>query len=59
MVILPIAATQATLDPDITLKTSQAAIVATPSEPRIAPKIDRINSIRRRAMPPRDMISPA
>ena len=52
-VIFPIAATQATLDPDITPKTSQAAIVAIPNDPRIAPTIERIVSISRRAMPPR------
>jgi hypothetical protein len=59
MTSLPIAATQATLEPDITLKTSHAAIVAIPSEPRTAPTSDRTSSIKRRAMPPRDMISPA
>ena len=59
MVSLPIAATQATLDPDITPNTSQAAMVASPSEPRTPPTTDRISSISRRAMPPRAMMSPA
>ena len=59
MVSLPMAATHATLEPDMTLKTSQAAMVAIPSAPRTAPTSDRMSSISRRAMPPRDMISPA
>ena len=59
MVILPMAATHATLEPDITLNTSHAAMVAMPSAPRTAPTSDMMSSISRRAMPPRDMMSPA
>ena len=53
------AATQATLEPDMAPKAAAEPTVATPSDPRTPPISEKIRSIRRRAMPPRDMISPA
>src|SRR4051795_9159872 len=53
------AATQPTLEPDIDPNSSDDATVASASEPRTPPTIDSAHSTRRRAMPPRPMISPA
>ena len=59
IMIEPSAATSATAEPEISAKNSDAPIDTCASPPRIQPKMDDANAIRRCEMPDAFMIAPA